>query len=222
MNKDEKNGSGMSETFIAADKNEGRQKNQALSQMEQRRKIYSSFGYDIEKERQAVIQAAGELSGRILEAGTGKGHFAAALAALGHRLVSFDISEEQLEIARENLASRGLAHLVELRKEDGEALSFPDGSFDVIFSVNMVHHLENLWKVISELIRVLAPGGKLVVSDFSQEGLEMMDKVHRLEGGKHEVGPAGLDQVEEFLKGRGFQVERSSTRFQVTLVAVRK
>ncbi|MDI6844819.1 MAG: class I SAM-dependent methyltransferase [Candidatus Saccharicenans sp.] len=222
MNKDERKEGVSEDNSSARNRNEEAQGNQALSQIERRRQIYATFGYNIEKEREAVIQVAGELSGRILEAGTGKGHFAAALASRGHRLVSFDISEEQLEIARENLASRGLAHLVELRKEDGERLSFPDSSFDLIFSVNMVHHLENPWKVISELIRVLAPGGKLVISDFSQEGLEMMDKVHRLEGGKHEVGPAGLDQVEEFLKGKGFQVERSSTRFQVTLVAVRK
>ncbi len=200
----------------------GKLKSPALSQMEKRREVYASFGYDIEKERLAIIRAAGPLSGRILEAGTGKGHFAAVLAGLGCRLISFDISDEQLQMARENLAARGLDRLVELKKEDGEKLSFPDGYFDAVFSVNMVHHLENPWKVISELIRVLSPGGKLVISDFSPEGMEMMDRVHRLEGGKHEVAPVGLGEVEDFLSRSGFRIEKFQTRFQVTLVASRK
>ncbi|MGQ9801263.1 MAG: class I SAM-dependent methyltransferase [Candidatus Saccharicenans sp.] len=193
--------------------------NPVLGQLEKRKQLYASFGYDIERERKAVIEAALPLSGRILDAGTGKGHLAAALAKLGYRLVSFDLSEEQLEAARDNLENQGLLDLVELKKENGEQLSFPDGSFDVIFSVNMVHHLEWPLAVLSELVRVLQPGGKLIISDFSPEGLAMMAEVHRREGGEHQVLPFGLDQVEEFLLEKGFRVNRSSTRFQITLVA---
>lgn len=197
-------------------------KSPVLNHLQRRRKIYAAYGYDLERERLAVVEAAGPLAGLILEAGTGKGHLAVTLARLGHRLVSFDLSEEQLAAARENLESNGLADLVELRCENGESLSFADGSFDLIFSVNMVHHLENPFRVIRELIRVLKPSGRLVVSDFSQEGLAMMSEVHREEGGEHQVAPVGLDEVEEFLKKEGFSVARSRTRFQVTLVATRK
>lgn len=195
--------------------------NQVLSQLEKRKQVYASFGYDIERERQAIIEAAGPLSGRILEAGTGKGHLAVALAELSYRLVSFDLSEEQLEAARANLENRGLLHLVELKRENGEQLSFPDGSFEVIFLVNVVHHLERPLAVLSELIRVLSPGGKLVLSDFSPEGLAMMDEVHRREGGEHQVAPVGLDEVEKFLVEKGFRINRSGSRFQITLVASR-
>ncbi len=196
--------------------------NSSLNHLEKRRKIYASCGYDIEKERLAIIEAASPVSGRILEAGTGKGHLAVALARLGHRLVSFDISEEQLQVARENLEAQGLADRVELRRENGESLSFPDGSFDVVFSVNMVHHLENPYRVIRELIRILKADGKLVISDFSQEGLAMMAEVHRMEGGEHYVAAVGLDEVENFLMKEGFSVTRSRTGFQITLVAYRK
>ncbi|MBC7349803.1 MAG: class I SAM-dependent methyltransferase [Candidatus Aminicenantes bacterium] len=193
--------------------------NPVLGQMEKRKQLYASFGYDIERERKAVIEAALPLSGRILDAGTGKGHLAATLAKMDYQLVSFDLSEEQLQVARDNLENQGLLHLVELKRENGEQLSFPDGSFGVIFSVNMVHHLERPLAVLSELVRVLQPGGKLVISDFSPEGLAMMAEVHRREGGEHQVSPFGLDQVEEFLLEKGFRVNRSSTRFQITLVA---
>jgi len=54
--------------------------------------------------------------------------------------VSFDQSAEQLDFARQNLEANGLAELVELRQEDGENLSWADGSFDVIFAVNLIHH----------------------------------------------------------------------------------
>ncbi len=194
---------------------------QTLKELERRGRMYASYGYDIEKERQAIIEAAQPVGGRLLEAGTGKGHFALSLARLGYRLVSFDLSAEQLQIARENLESQGLAHLVELKQEDGEKLSFPDNSFEVIFSVNLVHHLKNPWAVLSELIRVLSPEGKLVISDFSPEGLAMMEEIHRKEGGQHEVAPTSLDQVEEFLRSQGFAVKRTSTRFQITLIARR-
>lgn len=200
----------------------GRLKASVMDQLERRKKIYASYGYDIEKERLAIIEAAQPLSGRILEAGTGKGHFAVALARLGYRLVSFDLSEEQLQVAGENLASQGLSDWVELRKENGESLSFPDASFDVVFSVNMVHHLENPFRVLQELTRVLKPGGKLVISDFSPQGLAMMAEVHRKEGNEHQVAPVGLDEVESFLKQKGFLVSRSRTRFQITLVAFKK
>lgn len=211
----------LKDTRAEINNEDGNKINRELEHLEKRKKIYASFGYDIQAERLAVIKAAEPLSGSILEAGTGKGHFAVSLARLGYKLVSFDCSEEQLRLARENLERNGLSGRVELVRENGEKLSFPQASFDVVFSVNMLHHLERPFRVISELIRVLKPDGKLVISDFSPEGLAMMAEVHRLEGDEHEVAPVGLDQVEKFLLERGFEVKRARTKFQITLVASR-
>ncbi|HRD02186.1 MAG TPA: class I SAM-dependent methyltransferase [Candidatus Saccharicenans sp.] len=192
---------------------------QVLSNIARRKELQAKFGYDLDRERLAVVQAAKPLAGRILEAGTGRGHLAVNLARSGYRLVSFDQSADQLEFARQNLEANHLTNLVELRQENGEKLSFPDGSFDVIFAVNLIHHLKNPYQVIGELRRVLAPAGKLIVSDFNQVGLAMMAEIHRLEGDEHEVSPVGIEEVGNCLKAKGLMVKKTETNFQIILVA---
>ncbi|MDD8020817.1 MAG: class I SAM-dependent methyltransferase [Acidobacteriota bacterium] len=195
--------------------------NSALAQIARRKELNERFGYDVDRERLAVIRAAQPITGRILEAGTGRGHLTINLARIGYRLVSFDQSAEQLEFARQNLEAHGLAGLVELRQEDGENLSLADNSFDIIFAVNLVHHLKNPYRVLDELQRVLAPGGKLVVSDFSPEGLAMIAEIHHLEGDEHEVSSVSLAEVEEYLKAKGMNIRKTSADFEIILVASR-
>ncbi|HOP61243.1 MAG TPA: class I SAM-dependent methyltransferase [Candidatus Saccharicenans sp.] len=192
---------------------------QVLSKLARRKELQAQYGYDLDRERLAVIEAARPLAGRMLEAGTGRGHLALNLARLGYRLVSFDQSAEQLEFARQNLEAHGLAGLVELRQEDGENLSFADNSFDIIFAVNLVHHLKNPYRVLDELQRVLAPSGKLVISDFNERGLAMMAEIHRLEGDEHEVSGVSLEAVEAYLQAKGMNIKKSSTDFELILVS---
>ncbi len=192
---------------------------QVLSKIARRKELQAQYGYDLDRERLAVIEAAQPLNGRLLEAGTGRGHLALNLARLGYRLVSFDQSAEQLEFARQNLEAHGLAGLVEFRQEDGENLSFADNSFDIIFAVNLVHHLKNPYRVLDELRRVLAPSGKLVISDFNERGLAMMAEIHRQEGDEHEVSSVRLEAVEAYLQAKGMNIKKSSTDFEIILVA---
>ena len=184
-----------------------------------RNKLYKGFGYDIDKERDFILEAAMPLSGKILEAGTGKGHFALALAKQGYSFVTFDISEEEQRFARLNIAYSDLEKQVGFRIEDGERTSFANTSFDVVFSVNVIHHLANPYKVIDELIRVLSPGGKLVISDFSKKGFGVMDKIHALDGKKHESGKASLLDIEKYLAKKGFSIKKAKSAYQHVIVA---
>jgi len=186
-----------------------------------RNKIYKSFGYDIDKERDFILEVAMPLSGKILEAGTGKGHFALALAKQGYSFVTFDISKEEQCFARLNIMHSGLEKQIDFRIEDGECTSFAAASFDVVFSVNVLHHLVNPYRVIDELIRILAPGGKLVISDFSKKGFGIMDKIHALEGKTHEVGKASLLDAEKYLSKNGFSIEKARSAYQYVVVATR-
>jgi len=188
----------------------------------ERKALYKSFGFDIDKERDFIIEKAQPVYGDILEAGTGKGHFALSLARAGYDFTTFDISETEQAFAKLNLRYFGLEKKVIFRIENGENLSFEDKSFDVIFAVNILHHLINPYKVIDEFIRVLSFEGKIVISDFTREGLEMLDKIHALEGRVHEVSKTMLSDIEIYLLKKGFGIKEHKSRFQEVLIAYRR
>jgi len=187
----------------------------------ERKALYKSFGYDVEKERDFILGQAKPLYGRILEAGTGKGHFALALAKAGYSFVTFDISADEQRFARLNIAHFGFEKQVDFRIENGERTSFADGSFDTVFSVNVLHHLRNPYQVIDEFNRILSPEGKLVLADFTQEGFKIMDKIHGLEGNTHEMGQVSLPDAESYLIKKGFSAKKAKSVYQCVLVAER-
>lgn len=185
----------------------------------ERKALYKSFGYDVNKERSFILEQSEPIYGKILEAGTGKGHFALVLAKEGYKFTTFDISEEEQKFAKLNLKYFALDQSADFRVENGEQLSFKDKSFDVVFSVNTVHHLLNPYQVIDELIRVLSFKGKLVLSDFTKDGLKIMDKIHASEGNKHKVSKITLSDIGQYLINKGFRISKAGSRFQEVLIA---
>ncbi|MFH1856072.1 MAG: class I SAM-dependent methyltransferase [Candidatus Omnitrophota bacterium] len=185
----------------------------------ERNALYKSFGYDIEKERTFILEQGKPFYGKILEAGTGKGHFALALAKAGYSFVTFDISDDEQRFAKLNIAHFGFEKQVDFKIENGERTSFLDSGFDVIFSVNVLHHLRNPYQVIDEFIRILSPKGKLILADFTKEGFKVMDKIHSLEGNTHEIGKVGLANAELYLIKKGFSVKQATSVYQCVLIA---
>jgi len=185
----------------------------------ERIKLYKSFGYDVEKERSFIIECAQPLYGDILEIGTGKGYFAVALARQGYSFISVDVSDKEQKFARLNAGYFNLGKQIDFRIEDAQRLSFENNSFDIIFSVNMVHHLTNPSKVIDELIRVVSFEGKIILSDFSKEGLEVVDQVHKSEGRKHGTTQTTLAEIEKYLLNKSFKIEKQRDKFQEIVIA---
>ena len=183
--------------------------------------LYRSFGYNAEKERNIILEKAYPFGGRMLEVGTGKGYFTLALALKEYRFISVDISEEEQLIARHNVHYYGCEHCVEFRIENAERLSFKDGSFDSIFSVNMIHHLAHPFTVIDEFMRVLSLKGKMIVSDFTDEGFKVVDMIHQREEKKHEVSGNGLKSIKEYLKDNHFIIQEYRSSYQDIVVASR-
>lgn len=181
--------------------------------------FYKKFGYDVGEERKFILRYAHPLYGDILEVGTGKGYFTVELAKEGYEFTSIDISSEEQEFARLNIKYFGFEKLVDFRIENAERLSFDDSSFDVIFSINTIHHLTNPIKVIDELIRIVTFEGKIIISDFTKEGLEIIDKIHASERRIHEAGKTNLSDIERYLVNKGFRTQKHKSKFQKVLIS---
>lgn len=187
----------------------------------ERAALYNKFGYDIEKERYFIIEKARPVCGTILEVGTGKGYFTLALAQEGFNFTSVDISDTEQKYAQLNLMYYGLEQQVHFNVADAESLAYKDGFFDIIFSVNMIHHLFSAGKVCNEFVRILSPKGKIVLSDFNNKGFDVLDKIHAHEGRRHEVGAGTMNEIRLRLIEYGFILKEYSSEMQEMIVASR-
>ncbi len=106
----------------------------------------------------------------ILDVATGTGDMAILLTRYlpGARVTGIDISTGMLEIGRQKIARQQLDQAITLQTGDSESLEFPDAHFDAITVAFGVRNFENLEKGLREMLRVLKPGGRLVVLEFSQ------------------------------------------------------
>lgn len=104
----------------------------------------------------------------ILDVATGTGDFAIACTSLKpEKIIGIDISEGMMQVGREKLKQQGLSNLITLKAGNAETTAFPDNTFDAIVVGFGVRNFENLEKGLSNLYRILKPGGKLVVLEFS-------------------------------------------------------
>lgn len=179
-----------------------------------RLELYKSYGYDNEKERLFIINSAEPFGGKVLEAGTGKGHLALEIAKKGHELVTYDVDDTNQRYARMNVASAGLSAKVKFLIKSKEKLSFQDKSFDTVFCVNTLHHLQNSAVVLDELLRVLSGSGVLILSDFTQKAFDVMDVIHKNDGNVHEVIGWNMDKAAEYLKNKGCIITETADEYQ--------
>ena len=99
----------------------------------------------------------------ILEVGTGPGFFAIILAEAGYSVTAVDYTPAMLLQAKANAGI--LAEKITFLEMDAEALTFPDGRFDVVLSRNLTWNLPHPKQAYREWARVLAPGGLLLNFD---------------------------------------------------------
>ena len=83
-------------------------------------------------------------------------------------IVGIDISEGMLQLGRKKIANLLLNKQIALYQGDSEAINFATGTFDAITVAFGVRNFENLRQGLVEMLRVLQPGGKLVVLEFSK------------------------------------------------------
>ena len=127
-----------------------------------------SLGID-KKWRKRVVNIVKEArSETILDVATGTGDLAIALAKTGaKKITAVDIASKMLHIGQQKVEQKGLTGKIEMLLADSEQLPFPDNSFDAVTVAFGVRNFEHLEKGLTELYRVLKPGGTFVVLETS-------------------------------------------------------
>lgn len=102
---------------------------------------------------------------RVLDLACGPGYLTLALAERAARVVGVDVTDRFLAMARAEARRRGLRN-VALVPGDVERLPFPGGAFDLAVCKFAFHHFEHPRRVLEEMKRVLAPGGRIALMDM--------------------------------------------------------
>ncbi len=127
-----------------------------------------SMGIDRIWRKKAVKLLKGGNPKMILDLATGTGDFAVALLKLNpEKVIGVDISQGMLDVGTKKMKKKGFDEVIELRLGDSENLEFDDDTFDALTVGFGVRNYQDLEKGLSEMLRVLSPGGKAAILELS-------------------------------------------------------
>ncbi len=131
---------------------------------------FLSAGIDVGWRKKAIKELKTGQPKIILDVATGTADVALMSYKILHpkKIIGIDISEGMLELGRKKIEHLNLNTVIELQKGDSEKILFDDNSFNAITVAFGVRNFENLENGLKEMFRVLKPGGKLVVLEFSK------------------------------------------------------
>jgi 2-polyprenyl-6-hydroxyphenyl methylase/3-demethylubiquinone-9 3-methyltransferase len=134
-----------------------------------------------------------------LEVGCGGGILCEEIAGIGFNTVGIDPSEQSIKTASKHAAENGLK--ISYLKGTGESLPFPDGIFNIVFCCDVLEHVQDLPGVISEISRVLKPGGVFIYDTFNRTFLSKLVAIKVLQDWKRwAIMPPHLHEWEMFIK----------------------
>ncbi|MBI2849596.1 MAG: class I SAM-dependent methyltransferase [Chloroflexi bacterium] len=147
-----------------------------------------------------------KLGDRVLDAGSGPGRFSISMARLGAKVTVLDISDTQLESAREKLAEAKMLDTIDrfIRADITDLSMFGDASFDAVvcFGGALSYVCERRQEAADELIRVTKPGGNILVSVMSNLGavlgvVKAPDLPYLREPSKRDLDAPGMSSLWE-------------------------
>ncbi len=129
-----------------------------------------SFGIDRNWRKNLINLLAQIHPGKILDVATGTGDLAiqTSKALPEAEITGLDISQGMLEVGKRKIFKRNLSNRIQMVYGDSEALPFEDNSFDAVIVAFGVRNFESLNKGLKEMNRVLKPGGKVFILEFSR------------------------------------------------------
>ena len=134
---------------------------------------YDRFRYQNERHLAACVDALNVRGKRVLEIGLGEGADSERLIRQGARWSGVDLTSESVARVGTRLALRELPY-EELRQGSVLELPFADGTFDMVFSHGVLHHVPEIRKAQEEIHRVLRPGGELVIMVYARWSLNYL------------------------------------------------
>ena len=145
----------------------------------------------------------------LLDVATGAGHTAIKMAPHVKHVTAVDITSEMIDHTRKLATSKNLTNVTALLM-DAESLSFPDGLFDVVTCRFAPHHFGDVQKFLSEIYRVLKPGGIFVLEDVSspldKEQDMFINKINKIRDPTH-VRSYNPSEWKEMIKNSGLLIQ---------------
>ena len=130
---------------------------------------FLSMGIDILWRKKAVRLLKPFAPKLILDVATGTGDFALESLSLNpDKIIGVDISRDMVAVGLEKVKKRKLQNKIELKYGDSENLEFETNTFDALIVAFGVRNFENLEQGLSEMLRVIKPGGHVAIIEFSQ------------------------------------------------------
>lgn len=184
--------------------------------------VYRRSGYDSDKNIAFILSKALPLKGRMLEIGTGKGRFLAALLRHVPLVTTLDVDPAGQRCARLNVAYEKPPGKARFVIADARRLPWGDGSFDAVVSMNALHHMRQIPLVIREILRMVRPGGKVVLADLNRRGFSIFDRIHRREGRIHERREYAFKDIVKLFDAQNWATLRYDRDCQEALIASKK
>lgn len=147
---------------------------------------FLSLGIDVSWRKKAIRELLKDKPQHILDVATGTGDMAIRAAKIlrPQKITGIDISEGMLEIGRKKVKMAALPTQIELLRGDSETIKFNDNSFDAVMVAFGVRNFENLQQGLREILRVMKPGARLVILEFSNPKAGIVKGVYNWYMGK--------------------------------------
>ncbi|MEO6814981.1 MAG: bifunctional demethylmenaquinone methyltransferase/2-methoxy-6-polyprenyl-1,4-benzoquinol methylase UbiE [Ginsengibacter sp.] len=141
---------------------------------------FLSAGIDVGWRKKAIRELIPFQPKQILDVATGTGDFAIDSYEIlnPEKITGIDISDGMLAIGRKKILKAGLQNKIELLNGDSEAILFEDNSFDAVTVAFGVRNFELLEKGLSEIRRVLKPGGRLIVLECTKPSMPVIKQLY--------------------------------------------
>lgn len=122
--------------------------------------------------REKAMQIAGVAEGEIAcDVGAGSGFMTEGLIKKGLNVIAVDQSQEMINEMKKKFSC---SNRVDYRVGEAENLPVKSESIDYVFSNMCLHHVENPSDAIKEMLRILKPGGKLIITDLDSHNFEFL------------------------------------------------